>query len=145
MRLHENLNLAIIRLFKWSKISNIKRLKKIKRISRYAESQNIIIFIINLKFIRIMTLVAVKNKKLIYILRARFYMLIKIFYLIYIQLIIYLTVIINFNFLIIKNCRVFVLEEKIIFYFNYNKRRDYLILRIYFLNNKNLFLITKLS
>ena len=80
--------------------------------SRYAESQNIIIFIINLKFIRMMAFVAVKNKKLIYILRARFCVLIKIFYLIYIQLIIYLIVITNFNFPITGDCRIFVLKKR---------------------------------
>ena len=89
--------------------------------NKYAESQNIIILIINFKSIRIMVFVAVKNKKLIYILRARFYLLIEIFYLVYTQFIIYLTIIANSDFLIAKNCRVFILERKIIFYFNYNK------------------------
>ena len=51
-----------------------------RRMSRYAESQNIIIFAMSLKSIRMMTLVAVKNKKLIYILRARFCVLIEMFY-----------------------------------------------------------------
>ena len=84
MRLHKNLNLAIIRFLKWSKISNIKRLKKIKRINRHIKNQNIIIFIIDLKSIRIITLVIIKNKKSIYTLRARFYVLIEMFYLIHI-------------------------------------------------------------
>ena len=91
-----------------------------------------------------MAFVTVKNKKLIYIFYARFYVLIKMFYLIHIQLIIYLIIITNFNFLIAGDCRVFVLK-KIIFYFNYNKRRDYPILKICFLNNKNPFLIARLS
>ena len=99
----------------------------------------------SLKSIRIIALVAVKNKKSIYTLRARFYMLIEIFYLIYTQLINYVTVITNSNFLIIGDYRVFILKEKIIFYFNYNEQRDYLILKIYFLNNKNPFSIAKLS
>ena len=92
-----------------------------------------------------MIFMAVKNKKSIYIFRARFCVLIKIFYSIHIQLIIYLTDIINFNFLIAKNYRVFILKKKVIFYFNYDERRDYLILRIRFLNNKNLFSIARLS
>ena len=54
----------------------------------------------------------IKNKKLIYTLYARFYILIKIFYLIYIQLIIYLIIIINSNLLIAGDCRVFVLRKK---------------------------------
>ena len=89
--------------------------------SRYAENQNIIIFIMGFKSIRIIALVAVKNKKLIYTLRARFCILIKIFYLIYTQLIIYSTVIANSNFPIAGDCRVFVLKEKIIFCFNYDE------------------------
>ena len=97
---------------KWSKTSNIKRLKKIKRMSRYVKSQNIVIFIMGLKSIRIMAFVIIKNKKLIYTFRARFYILIKMFYLIHIQLIIYLIVIINSNFLIAENYRIFVLKEK---------------------------------
>ena len=97
------------------------------------------------KSIRIIALVVVKNKKSIYTFRARFYVLIKVFYLIYIQLIIYLTVIANSNLPIAGDCRVFILGEKVIFYFNYNKRQDCLTLKIRFLNNKNLFLITKLS
>ena len=145
MRSHKSLDLAIIRLFKWFKIFNIKRLKKMKRISRYIKSQNIIIFAISFKSIWIIALITVKNKKLIYILYARFYMLIEMFYLIHIQLIIYSTVIANFNFPIARNYRVFVLGGKIIFYFNYNKRRDYLILRIHSLNNKNSFLIARLN
>ena len=92
-----------------------------------------------------MAFVAVKNKKLIYILRARFYILIEMFYLIYIQFIIYLTVIANFNLLIAGDYQVFVLKKKIIFYFNYNERRNCLTLRICFLNNKNSFLIARLS
>ena len=59
-----------------------------------------------------MTFMAVKNKKSIYTLRARFCILIKIFYLIYIQFIIYLIVIANSNFSIIGNCRVFILKKK---------------------------------
>ena len=92
-----------------------------------------------------MVFIAVKNKKLIYILYARFCVLIEIFYLIYTQLIIYLIININSNLPIAENYQVFVLKEKIKFYFNYNKRRDYLILRIRFLNNKNPFSIVKLS
>ena len=84
MQSHKSLNLAIIRLLKWSKTSNIKRLKKIRRINRHAESQNIIIFAMNLKSIRMMALITVKNKKSIYTLRARFYILIKMFYSIHI-------------------------------------------------------------
>ena len=145
MRPHKSLNLATIRLLKWSKISNIKKLKKIRRINRYTESQNIIVFAINLKSIRIMALVTVKNKKSIYTLRARFCVLIKMFYPIYIQLIIYSTIIINSNLPIAEDCRVFVLEKKMIFYFNYDERRDCPILRIRSLNNKNPFLIAKLS
>ena len=92
-----------------------------------------------------MALVIVKNKKLIYILCARFCVLIKMFYLIHIQFIIYLIVIANSNLLIAEDCRVFVLEKKIIFYFNYDERRNCPILRIRFLNNKNPFSIAKLS
>ena len=145
MRLHESFDLATIRLLKWSKTSNIKRLKKMKRISRHAENQNIIIFIMSLKSIRMITLVVVKNKKSIYTLRARFYILIEVFYLIYTQLIICPTIIINSNLLIAGNCRVFILKKKIIFYFNHNKRRDCLILRIRSLNNKNPFSIARLN
>ena len=145
MRSHKSLDLMIIHLLKWSKTSNIKRLKKIRRISRYAENQNIIIFIMGLKSIRIIAFITVKNKKSIYTLYARFCVLIKVFYLIYIQLIIYLIVIANSNLPIAKNYRVFVLKKKVIFYFNYNKRRDCLILKIYFLNNKNSFSIARLS
>ena len=97
------------------------------------------------KSIRIMAFVAVKNKKSIYTLRARFCVLIEMFYLIHTQLIIYSTVIINSNLLIAEDCRVFVLGEKIIFYFNHNKRRDCLILRIRSLNDRNPFSIVKLS
>ena len=145
MRLYKSFNLATVRLFKWFKTFNIKKLKKIRRINRHAKNQNIIILAVNLKFIRIMALVTVKNKKLIYIFRARFYVLIKIFYSIHIQLIIYLIIITNFNLPIAKNYRVFVLGRKIIFYFNHNERRDCSILRICFLNNKNLFSIIKLN
>ena len=121
MRLYKSLDLAIVRLLKWSKTSNIKRLKKMRRMSRYIKSQNIIIFVMSLKSIRMMALVVVKNKKSIYTLRARFCVLIEMFYLIHIQLIICLTVIANSNLPIAGNCRVFVLKEKVIFYFNYNK------------------------
>ena len=145
MRPHESFNLATIRLFKWSKTSNIKRLKKIKRISRYAKNQNIIILIIGFKSIQMMALMAVKNKKSIYTFCARFYVLIKMFYPIHTQFIIYLTVITNSNFLIAKDCRIFVLKKKIMFCFNHDKRQDYLTLRIRFLNNRNLFSIIKLS
>ena len=55
---------------------------------------------------------AVKNKKLIYIFRARFYVLIEIFYLIHIQFIIYLTIIANSNLPIAGNYRVFVLKKR---------------------------------
>ena len=99
----------------------------------------------SLKSIRMMALVAVKNKKSIYILRARFCVLIEIFYSIHIQFIIYLTVIANSNLLIAGDCRVVVLGGKIIFYFNHNERRDCLTLRIRFLNDKNPFLIARLS
>ena len=145
MRRHESLDLITIRLFKWSKISNIKRLKKMRRMSRYAENQNIIIFAINFKSIRIIAFVTIKNKKSIYILRARFCVLIEMFYLIHIQLIIYLTIIINSNLPIARNYQVFVLKEKMIFYFNHDKRQDCLILRIRSLNNKNPFSIARLS
>ena len=84
MRWHENLDLMTVRLFKWSKISNIKKLKKMRRINRHTENQNIIVFAMDLKSIRMITLVTVKNKKLIYTLCARFYVLIEIFYLIHI-------------------------------------------------------------
>ena len=67
------------------------------------------------KSIRIITLVAVKNKKSIYIFRARFCVLIKTFYLIHIQFIIYLTIIINSNLLIAENYRVFVFKKNILF------------------------------
>ena len=87
---------------------------------------------------------AVKNKKSIYTLRARFYILIKIFYSIHIQLIIYLTVITNSNFPIVKDYRVFILK-KIIFCFNYDKQQNCPILKIRSLNNKNPFLIIKLN
>ena len=113
--------------------------------SRHIKSQNIIILAMNFKSIRIITLVTVKNKKSIYILYARFCILIKMFYLIHIQLIIYLTIIINSNFLIAKDYQVFVLKRKIIFCFNYNKRQNYPILKICSLNNKNSFSITKLN
>ena len=145
MRSYKNLDLAIVRLLKWSKTSNIKRLKKMRRISRHAENQNIIILAMSLKSIRIMALVAVKNKKSIYTFRARFYMLIKMFYPIYIQLIICLTIIANSNLPIARDCRVFVLGEKIIFYFNHDERRDCSTLRICSLNNRNLFSIARLS
>ena len=145
MRPHKSLNLAIIRLFKWFKTSNIKRLKKMRRMSRYIKSQNIIIFAMGLKSIRMMALMAVKNKKSIYTLYTRFYMLIEMFYPIYIQLIIYLTIIANSNLLIAKNCRVFVSKKKVMFYFNHDKRRNCPILRIRFLNNRNPFSITRLS
>ena len=145
MRSHESFDLAIVRLFKWSKTSNIKRLKKIRRISRYAESQNIVIFAMGLKFIRMMAFVAVKNKKSIYTFCARFYVLIEMFYSIHTQLIICSTVITNSNLLIAGDCRVFVLGGKIIFCLNHNKRRDCLTLRIRFLNDRNPFSIAKLS
>ena len=145
MRSHESLNLATIHFFKWFKISNIKKLKKIKRMNRYIKSQNIVIFVINLKSIRMMTLMAVKNKKSIYTLRARFCVLIKMFYLIHTQLIIYLIVIINSNLPIAKDYRVFVPKKKVIFCLDYDEQRDCSILRICFLNDKNPFLITKLS
>ena len=74
------------------------------------------------KSLQIMAFIIVKNKKLIYTLRARFCVLIEIFYLIYTQFIIYLTVIANSNLLIIGDYQIFVLKEKIIFYFNYNER-----------------------
>ena len=90
-------------------------------------------------------LVAVKNKKSIYTFYARFCILIKIFYSIYIQFIIYSTIIINSNLSIIKDYRVFISKKKVIFYFNYNKRRNCLTLKFYFLNNKNLFLIIRLN
>ena len=54
----------------------------------------------------------IKNKKLIYTLCARFYVLIEIFYLIHTQFIIYLTVIINSNLLIAKDYRVFILKKR---------------------------------
>ena len=87
----------------------------------------------------------VKNKKSIYTLYARFYILIEMFYLIYTQLIICLTVIINSNLLIAGDCRVFVLEKKMIFYFNHNERQNCLILRIRSLNDKNPFSIARLN
>ena len=121
MRPHKSLNLATVRLFKWSKISNIKRLKKMRRMSRHTKSQNIIILAINLKSIRIMALVTVKNKKLIYTLCARFYVLIKMFYLIHTQLIIYPTIIANSNLPIAGNYRIFVPKKKVIFCLNHNK------------------------
>ena len=68
----------------------------------------------NFKSIRIIAFIAVKNKKLIYTLRARFYILIKIFYLIHTQFIIYLTVITNFNFLIAKDYRIFIPKKNIL-------------------------------
>ena len=79
-----------------------------RRMSRYIKSQNIIIFIINFKSIRMMTFITIKNKKSIYTLRARFCILIKMFYLIHIQFIIYLIVIINSNLLIAEDYRVFI-------------------------------------
>ena len=142
--MHKNLDLVTVRLFKWFKIFNIKRLKKMRRMSKYIKNQNIIIFAMNFKSIRIIALVTIKNKKLIYIFYARFCVLIEIFYLIHIQLIIYLIIIINSNLPIAENCWVFVLEKKVIFCLNYNKRRDCLILKIRFLNNKNPFSIAKL-
>ena len=145
MRPHESLDLATVRLLKWSKTSNIKRLKKMRRMSRHAESQNIVVLAMGLKSIRMMALVAVKNKKSIYTLRARFCVLIEVFYLIHTQLIIYPTVIANFNLPIVGDCRVFVLGEKVIFCLDYNKRRDCLILRIRSLNNRNPFSIARLS
>ena len=116
-----------------------------RQISRYIESQNIIVFAMGLKSIRMMALVTIKNKKLIYTLRARFCVLIEMFYLIYTQFIIYPTVITNSNLSIAGNCRVFVSKGKIMFYFNHNKRRDCPILRICFLNNRNSFSIARLS
>ena len=145
MRLHESFDLATVRFLKWSKIFNIKRLKKMRRMSRHAESQNIIILIMGLKSIRMMAFVAVKNKKSIYTLRARFCVLIEMFYLIHIQLIICLTVIANSNFPIAEDCRVFVLGGKMIFYLNHDERRDCLILRIRSLNDRNPFSIARLS
>ena len=145
MRSYESLDLATVRLFKWSKTSNIKRLKKIRRMSRYAESQNIVVFVMGLKSIQMMALVVVKNKKSIYTLRARFCVLIEVFYLIHTQLIICLTVIANSNFPIAGDCRVFVSGEKVMFCFDHNKRRDCLILRICSLNDRNPFSIARLS
>ena len=97
------------------------------------------------KSIQIITLMAVKNKKLIYTFYARFYILIKIFYSIHTQFIIYLTVITNSNLSIARDYQVFVLKKKIIFCFNYDKQRNCLTLKIHFLNNKNPFSIIKLS
>ena len=145
MRPHESLDLAIVRLLKWSKTSNIKRLKKIRRMSRHAESQNIIIFAMGLKSIRMMAFVAVKNKKSIYILRARFCVLIEMFYLIHTQLIICSTVIANSNLPIAEDCRVFVSGGKVMFYFDHDERRDCLTLRIRSLNDRNPFSIARLS
>ena len=145
MRPHENFDLTTVRLLKWFKTSNIKRLKKMRQMSRYAKSQNIIVLTMDLKSIRMMALVVVKNKKSIYTLRARFCVLIKMFYLIHTQLIIYSIIIANSNLPIAEDCRVFVLKEKVIFCLNHNKRRDYLILRIRSLNNRNPFSIARLS
>ena len=145
MRPHKSLDLATVRLLKWSKTSNIKRLKKMRRINRHIKSQNIVVLAISLKSIRMMALITVKNKKSIYTLRARFCVLIKIFYLIYIQLIICPTVIANSNLPIAGDCRVFVLKRKIIFCLNHNKQRDFTILRICSLNNRNPFSIARLS
>ena len=145
MRSHKSLDLATVRLLKWSKTSNIKRLKKIRRMSRHVESQNIIVLAMSFKSIRMMALVTVKNKKLIYTLRARFCVLIEMFYLIHTQLIICSTVIINFNLPIAEDCRVFVSEGKVIFYFNHDEQQNYPILRIRFLNDRNPFSIAKLS
>ena len=92
-----------------------------------------------------MALVAVKNKKLIYTFCARFYVLIEIFYSIHIQLIIYLTVIANSNLPITGDYQIFVPKGKVIFYFNYDERRDCPTLRIRSLNNRNPFSIAKLS
>ena len=116
-----------------------------RRINRHVESQNIIILIMGFKSIRIIALIAVKNKKSIYTLRARFYVLIEMFYSIYTQFIIYSTVITNSNLSIARDCRVFILKKKVIFYFNHDKRRDCPTLRIRFLNNKNPFSIARLS
>ena len=145
MRSHKSLDLAIIYFFKWSKISNIKRLKKIRRMSRHVKNQNIVIFVMGFKSIRMMALMTVKNKKSIYTLRARFYVLIEMFYLIHIQLIICLTVIANSNLLIAGDYQVFVLKKKVMFCFDYNERQDYPILRIRSLNDRNPFLIARLS
>ena len=145
MRPHESLDLATVRLLKWSKTSNIKRLKKIRRMSRHAESQNIIVLAMGLKSIRMMALMTVKNKKSIYTLRARFCVLIKMFYLIYTQLIICPTVITNSNLLIAGDCRVFVPRRKVMFCLNHDERRDCPTLRIRSLNNRNPFSIARLS
>ena len=145
MRLYKSLDLATVRLLKWSKTSNIKRLKKMRRMSRYAESQNIVVLAMGFKSIRMMALVAVKNKKSIYTLRARFCVLIEMFYLIHTQLIICPIVITNSNLPIAENYRVFVPEGKVIFYFDHDEQRDYPILRIRSLNDRNPFSITRLS
>ena len=116
-----------------------------RRMSRHAESQNIVVLAMGLKSIRMMALMAVKNKKSIYTLRARFCVLIEVFYLIHTQLIICLTVIANSNFPIAGDCRVFVPEGKVIFCLNHDERRDCLTLRIRSLNDRNPFSIARLS